>query len=329
MDSAAAFEIMNRPMPAVASETSTERGPTVLIVDDWESGRLVIADLLQSAGIAEKTVLAEDGLQALRVLHTTPVDIVVCDLHMPHCDGIGFLRLKAADPRLQGIPVIMLTGAEDVGRKVEALSCGASDYVTKPCELTELAARITVHVKLRQLQIKLQEANAKLERLTRTDPLTQVENRRHFDTMLEEEFLRARRYERPLSLCMLDLDHFKRLNDAHGHQAGDAALVAVADRCKRSLRRCDTVARYGGEEFALILPETPAEGARLAVDRLRESIANEPIHHGQTVLHVTASIGVATFPHELVTKPQELLALADAALYDAKRLGRNRVTLAL
>lgn len=307
---------------------ATERRPTVLVVDDSESGRFAIAELLKATQIAGDTLTASDGLQALRVMKEQPVDLVICDLNMPRCDGIAFLRLKAAEPDFEPIPVIMLTGAEDMPRKIEALTRGASDYVTKPCDVTELAARVSIHVKIRNLQAKLTAANAELTRLSLTDPLTGVGNRRHFDTTLEEEFLRARRYDRPLSLCMLDIDHFKHVNDTHGHVAGDAALASVATVCRRSLRRCDTVARYGGEEFALILPETPIEGARLAVDRLRETVSAVPIRRGETTFTVTVSIGVVSFPHPLVTRPPDLVVLADAAVYDAKQSGRNRVMLA-
>lgn len=317
------------PSPRDDSQAPVERGPTVLVVDDSETGRSGLATLLKDSCIAAETLLAEDGLQALRILHAQPVDIVLCDMHMPRCDGINFLRLKAASPQLDTVPVVMLTGAEDMTSKVQALTCGASDYVTKPFDVTELVARITVHVRLRNVQAELRAANAELVRLTRTDPLTGVGNRRHFDLVLEDEFLRSRRYDRPFSVCMVDLDHFKRVNDLYGHAAGDAVLVAVARVCKSALRRCDTVARFGGEEFALILPETPAEGAWLAVDRLRQAIARESIPHGESTLSITASVGVATFPHALVNHAADLTALADAALYDAKRSGRNCVAVAV
>ncbi|HEX2676857.1 MAG TPA: diguanylate cyclase, partial [Polyangiales bacterium] len=262
--------------------------PTVLIVDDARSNRNTVAELLTSTGLAAKTLFAEDGLQAFKVMRSEPVDLVVCDVNMPRCDGLKFLRLKATDSAFEGIPVIVLTGAEDLTRKVQALTSGASDYVTKPFDAAELVARIGVHLKLRKLQSELIATNSELERLTLVDPLTEVSNRRAFTKKLEEEFVRARRYDRPLSLAMLDIDHFKQVNDTHGHPAGDSALIALATACKRMLRVNDFVARYGGEEFALILPETPGEGAALAMNRLRETIGREVVRSHDHSFSVTA-----------------------------------------
>jgi two-component system, cell cycle response regulator len=315
-------------------QPSTQPAPptrtTVLVVDDARSNRQFVAELLESRKLCDECLFAEDGLVAFKVLRANPgVDLVVCDLDMPRCDGLKFLRLKGTDTAFENIPVIVLTGADDVARKVQALSSGASDYVVKPYEPSELAARIGVHLKLRKLQAELVRANGELQRLTQIDPLTDVSNRRHLSQKLEEEYLRARRYDRPLSLGLLDLDHFKRLNDTFGHPAGDLALVETAKIIKATLRRHDLVARYGGEEFAMLLPETPADRAILAFERVRSAIENAEIKYDSVRLPVTASLGVASFPHQLVTKPSDFITLADAALYDAKRSGRNRVVAAL
>jgi len=279
--------------------------------------------------LCDESLFAEDGLVAFKVLRSAPVDLVVCDLDMPRCDGLKFLRLKATDVAFEAIPVIVLTGAEDIARKVQALTSGASDYVVKPFEPSELAARIGVHLKLRKLQGELVRANHELQRLTQIDPLTEVSNRRHLAVQLEEEYLRARRYERPLSMGLLDLDHFKKLNDTFGHPAGDLALIEVAKIIKVTLRRHDHVARYGGEEFAMLLPETPADRALLAFERVRCAIERSDIRYDGVRLPVTASVGVASFPHDLITKSTDFITLSDTALYEAKRAGRNRVVAAL
>ncbi|HEX4352857.1 MAG TPA: response regulator, partial [Polyangiales bacterium] len=185
----------------------------VLVVDDARTNRQYVADLVTDRKLCDECVFAEDGLAAFKLLRTAPVDMVVCDLDMPRCDGLKFLRLKATDPAFENIPVIVLTGAEDVARKVQALTTGACDYVIKPFEPNELAARIGVHLKLRKLQAELQRTNSALQRLTQTDHLTDVANRRHLAEKLDEEYLRARRYDRPLSVGLLDIDHFKKLND--------------------------------------------------------------------------------------------------------------------
>jgi two-component system, cell cycle response regulator len=302
---------------------------TVLVVDDARTNRQYVADLVTERKLCDECVFAEDGLAAFKMLRTAAVDLVVCDLDMPRCDGLKFLRLKSTDPAFESIPVIVLTGAEDVARKVQALTTGACDYVIKPFEPNELAARIGVHLKLRKLQAELLRTNSALQRLTQTDHLTDVANRRHLAERLEEEFLRARRYDRPLSVGLLDIDHFKKLNDAHGHPAGDHALVEVAKLIKHTLRCHDFVARYGGEEFAMVLPETPADRAILALERVRSAIERAQIRFADQRLPVTVSLGLASFPHQLVGKASDFITLADAALYDAKRSGRNRVVAAL
>jgi diguanylate cyclase (GGDEF)-like protein len=302
----------------------------VLIVDDARSNRQYLAELLNQRKLCDECLFAEDGLVAFKILRAaTAVDLVVCDLDMPRCDGLKFLRLKATDRAFDSIPVIVLTGAEDVARKVQALTSGASDCIVKPVEPSELAARIHVHLKLRKLQAELVRANTELHRLTQIDPLTEVSNRRHLATKLEEEYLRARRYDRPLSMGLLDLDRFKRLNDTFGHPAGDLALVEVAKIIKTTLRCHDLVARYGGEEFAMLLPETPAERAILAFERVRSAIEHADIRYEGVRLPITASLGIASFPHPLISKPNDFITLADAALYDAKRSGRNRVVAAM
>ena len=302
---------------------------TLLIVDDARTNRQYVADLVTERQLAQSCVFAEDGLAAFKLLRTTKVDLVVCDLDMPRCDGLKFLRLKATDPAFASIPVIVLTGAEDVARKVQALTTGASDYVIKPFEPNELAARIGVHLKLRKLQAELVRTNSELQRLTQIDPLTDVANRRHLTEKLEEEYLRARRYDRPLSVALLDIDHFKRINDTHGHPAGDHALIEVAKIIKSTLRCHDFVARYGGEEFAMLLPETSADRAIMALERVRSAIERADIRYGDQRLELTVSLGMAAFPHELVARASDFISLADAALYDAKRSGRNRVVAAL
>ena len=316
------------PLLADASQAGPDK-IRVLVVDDARTNRQFVGDLILERGLGDECVFAEDGLIAFKALRSTTIDLVVCDLDMPRCDGLKFLRLKATDPAFANIPVIVVTGAEDLSRKVQALTTGASDYVVKPFEPNELAARIGVHLKLRKLQAELLRANTELQRLTQIDPLTEVANRRHLNERLEEEWMRSRRYERPMSLGMLDIDHFKKLNDNFGHPAGDHALIEVAKVIKATLRRHDFVARYGGEEFVMVLPETPADRALLAFERVRANIESAEITFEGKRLPVTVSLGVASCPHQLLTKGQDLITLADTALYDAKRSGRNRVVAAL
>jgi diguanylate cyclase (GGDEF)-like protein len=164
-----------------------------------------------------------------------------------------------------------------------------------------------------------------LENLSITDALTGIANRRHFEWRLSEEIERARRYKYPLSALMLDLDHFKQVNDNYGHQIGDIVLQQVAQRLRRILRRTDFLARYGGEEFIVLAPQTPADRALILAERLRQVIAESPIPVADNLqIHITISIGVAVFPNHAQNE-SELVRAADAALYKAKQMGRNRV----
>ncbi|HEX7479246.1 MAG TPA: diguanylate cyclase [Polyangiales bacterium] len=301
----------------------------ILIVDDSPTVRKSLARVLHDSGIAGEIELAEDGLQAFKLLRSGKADIVVCDLNMPRCDGVQFLRLKSRDPELTDIPVIVLSGSDDAERRLTALTSGASDYVSKPCDANELVARLNVHLKLRKLQQELLRVNEELLRLTQTDPLTGVKNRRFLMDKLQEELDRARRYERPLSVAMLDIDHFKHINDTYGHPAGDAALVEIAALFGRTLRGQDTIARFGGEEFVVILPETDGDRAVLAAERLRTALMAHVVTDSGKRLPLTVSGGVVAFPHALISNAGDFLRLADAALYDAKRSGRNRITRAL
>ncbi len=163
-----------------------------------------------------------------------------------------------------------------------------------------------------------------LENLSITDALTGIANRRHFEWRLSEEVERARRYKYPLSALLLDLDHFKQVNDNYGHQIGDIVLQQVAQRLKNSLRRTDFLARYGGEEFVVLAPQTPAERAIILGERLRQVIAESPITADDLQIRITLSVGIAVFPDHAQNE-SELIGAADAALYKAKQMGRNRV----
>ena len=174
---------------------------------------------------------------------------------------------------------------------------------------------------------RLKRAEQELRQLAITDGLTQVANRRHFDERIQEEVDRSRRYDRPLVLLMLDIDHFKKVNDTYGHPAGDAVLRRVADVCRNSTRTLDLVARFGGEEFAMLLPETDIPGALQLAERIREEIEALPVIYGRHTIRVTASIGLAATQNGDRTSEQ-LLKAADELLYAAKQAGRNRVTCA-
>ena len=299
---------------------------TVLIVDDSEAMRNQLRQTLEKHRMFDEFLTANDGLEAYRKLRTNKVDLVLCDLDMPRFDGFKFLSLATADATTLEIPVILLTGHEEIENKVKGLSAGASDYLTKPFHPAELIARVRVHLDMKHLRDQLREKNRDLEVLARVDALTGVANRRWLMEALTAEFTRCQRYNRPCSLLMFDLDHFKNINDQYGHQAGDAVLISVAKVLQSALRASDTIGRYGGEEFAIILPETRCADAITVAERCLSLVRELPIGVDSQTLHVTTSVGIAGLPDDAIHNLQELVRAADDALYEAKRNGRDRLT---
>lgn len=297
----------------------------VLVVDDSAPERAAVAETLRQWGELEEVLEAEDGLGALRMMAEKRPDLVVCDLVMPDCDGMQFLRLRAAKPELASVPVLILTSDSEVERKVELFERGASDYVKKPFDPRELVARVRVHLRLTLLTEDLEAANEKLYKLSCTDPLTDIFNRRHFNNVLRIEVARVIRYGAPVSLVICDIDHFKRLNDALGLLAGDGVLRGLASIVTSNVRKADLVARYGGEEIAVALSTTGKAGAAVLAERLRAAIEKADLT-GNGSARITASFGVASAePKGDVTSSTQLLHRAERALHAAKRRGRNRV----
>ncbi len=301
-------------------------GGRILIVDDNAMIRSEIKAVLMKDGSFTHFLEAADGLTAFKTIMDCPPDLVLCDLVMPGFDGLKFLGLKASRKELEQIPVIILTAEDDLDRKAEILERGASDYVTKPFHEKELLARVRIHTKLKLLQDELREKNAQLEALSVTDVLTGLANRRRLMTRLEEEVQRARRYKTPLAVVMIDIDHFKQVNDSYGHAMGDEVLRNIGAMLKASVRATDLAARYGGEELTLVLPHTDAPGALLVAEGLREKFAELEHHLDGVSLRKTASLGVAARDGQgEVPSAEALLKHADEALYRAKQGGRNRV----
>jgi two-component system, cell cycle response regulator len=292
----------------------------ILIMDDSRSVREEIRQVFLEARVDAVFFEAENGLDGFKILLEQPMDLVLCDLVMPHMDGLKFLQMRASRPDLLEVPVLMLTAVGDVDQKVKVLSQGAGDYVTKPFHPGELTARALVHLKIKQLQDELRQKNALLTELSTTDSLTKINNRRHFLELARKEMERSERLGLVLSLIMLDVDHFKEINDRHGHQVGDEVLVAICKKVNETLREYDVFGRYGGDEFTIMLPQTDLKHAHRVGERLEAGIQALAIQaFGDKP--ATISVGVAA---RSASSPdlESLLRLADQALYEAKKRGR-------
>jgi diguanylate cyclase (GGDEF)-like protein len=290
----------------------------VVIADDSRVVRSVLARELTAAGweVAE----AADGAEALELCMEQSPDIVLLDIEMPRMNGFQALAALRRQPALAEIPVIFLTGRDSSADVAEGLRRGAHDYLRKPFETLELVARLRVAKRMKELQDELRARNEELERLATTDVLTGLHNRRSVADQLEAAVSASGRHGTELSVLLLDVDHFKQVNDVHGHAIGDTVLRELAERLLARLRREDVCGRWGGEELLLVLPNTgAADAARLAED-VRALVAGAPFAAG--AVQASASIGVATWSSE---SADGLVQRADAALYEAKAAGRDIV----
>ena len=292
----------------------------ILIVDDAETNLMILSNLLAEEG---EIISATDGVQAIALAEADLPDLILLDVSMPGMDGYEVCRRLKSDIRTRDIPIVFVTGRTEDNDQEKGLSLGAIDYILKPYSPLIVLARIRNHLALQKAHQDLKIANAELTRLATTDFLTGVWNRRRFMELGEAEVARVRRSGRSFGMAMMDVDHFKSVNDTHGHDAGDNVLRALAEACVDRLRNVDIVGRMGGEEFALILPETDPQGAMLTVERLREYLSELAIPIDSGTLTVTVSIGVTTVrdPSDTI---EGALKRADEALYKAKGSGRNR-----
>jgi len=294
-------------------------GPRVLVVDDDESIRFLIVWILVRHGC--RVIEAPDAETALAVCDPNDLDLALIDVEMPGMDGLALMREINSRVVDNLVPVVLVTARALATDVATGLGLGAHDYLRKPFETAELLARVDAALKIKRLQDELRRQNRELAHLSRIDSLTGIFNRRYLDSRLTDLCGDAT-FDNQASVLMVDIDHFKQVNDKHGHQVGDQVIRSVAERIRSELREGDAVGRWGGEEFLVLLPHTdPAEAAMLA-ERLRTAVADRPVNVGDgEVLHVTVSIGVAS---SAGTDPHALIGLADKALYDAKAAGRNR-----
>ena len=297
---------------------STPR-PRLLIVDDQPLNIRLFHEIFHAE---HEVFFATSGEDPLEFCQDNRPDLILLDVVMPGLDGYEVCRRLKQDDRTREIPVIFVTAQSDASEEEDGLAVGAVDFIAKSASANVMRARVATLITLnRQTDL--------LRRMARVDALTGLANRRHFDETLNSEWRRCTRSDRPLSLLLIDLDHFKLFNDYYGHQAGDSCLRQVATCLKAAFARCyDLVARYGGEEFVCLMPETPLEGAVAKAQALEKAVRAVQIPHIKSAVAggiVTISIGVATATPRVGDESAALILSADRLLYAAKDAGRGRV----
>jgi diguanylate cyclase (GGDEF)-like protein len=312
------------------TEASLMQQPLRVCIVDDDPTALAAA----TAALSERfdITVARSGQDALRLIGRHPPDVVLLDVEMPGMDGMAVCQQLKADPLTEHLPVVFLTAHGDEATELRGLAAGATDFVAKPARGPVVAARLQNLGRMKRMAEQL-----RIE--SQTDSLTGLQNRGQLDRLLQHEILRALRHRLPLSLLLIDIDHFKAYNDRYGHLAGDGALRQVAQALKAAVRRAgDQACRYGGEEFALLLPGTDLAGAGRMADNVLRAVADLVVPHAgsTTAPHLTLSLGMAgltpdTDPEfnpesarQAGALPEALLAAADTALYAAKHHGRNQ-----
>jgi diguanylate cyclase (GGDEF)-like protein len=296
----------------------------ILIVDDVEDNLEILGDLLTFDGY--NVQIARSGEGALKLVQESRPDLILLDILMPGMDGFEVCSRLKADEDTKDIPVIFVSSMTDIDSKVRGFKVGGVDYINKPFQHAEILVRVNTHVTMLRLRKHLEEQNAELERLANTDYLTDLYNRRRFFNTAEVEFAEAVRSGDPISITLIDLDHFKQVNDTHGHLVGDRVLVHIAHLIRSNCRKSDVAARYGGEEFAILHPSLDRENAFRVAERIRKEVEANPFLHEKDEIGMTLSAGVVdTRICKDCLRVDDVLSRADVALYRAKDGGRNQV----
>ncbi|MCL1911958.1 MAG: diguanylate cyclase [Leptospirales bacterium] len=290
---------------------------SILIVDDDESDIVILTSILSP----EYAVFAvKNGRDAVEIGEEHIPDIILLDVIMPEMNGYDVIAALKNSHKTRNVPVIFITGLDSSEDEEKGLALGAADYISKPFSPSIVSLRV-------RNQIQMLNMVRTIEKLTVTDQLTGISNRRGFDNRIDLEWRRAMREDTPISILLLDIDKFKEYNDTYGHQQGDVLLQTLAKIIAKSLRRSiDFVARWGGEEFVVLLQNTGLSGALILAERIRTNVENTVILcEDGTKTKVTVSIGVNTQVPERGSLCDNFIAKADKALYEAKKTGRNKV----
>ncbi len=321
--------------PPQGQPSAPAGGPTrkyrILIVDDDRDSVDLLSEWLGMEGYEVET--APDGGAALQSMSSSRPDLMLLDLLIPPPDGIQVIRSAKRDRTLSAIPIVVMTVKRDVPSKVEALRAGADEFIVKPFHFDELDAVLRASLKKRYLyrslersNRQLREANERLLKMSVTDDRTNLLNDRYLSRRLSEEFKRAQRYGSILSVVLLDLDHFKQINDKYGHDCGDQVLRSFGKVVVDNARETDIVGRFGGEEFLMILPNTDGIRSAIVAERVRKAAEEQVYKYKEFLVRVTVSAGIASYPtNRQVRTETDLLKAADEAMYRAKKVSRNKV----
>jgi two-component system cell cycle response regulator len=300
-------------------------GFRVLVADDSPVYRKLVEHALAEESCA--VLFANSGHQAIELFERERPDLVVTDWMMPDITGIELCQRIRTNAQSSYTYVIILTSNAEKENVVKGLSAGADDYLTKPFDRDELLARIRVGQRLIDLHRQIEAKNRLLEELALTDPLTGLPNRRAIEDWSARQLSGAARHGFPMWFVLMDLDHFKSVNDTYGHDAGDTVLKKFGEVLRNNTRLSDISGRIGGEEFLLVLTHADERNVMVVVDRIRKQLAAERFEWDGSAINVTASFGAAGFSGKKAPEFSQLVKQADAALYRAKTLGRNRIEL--
>lgn len=312
--------------------TSTESSklPRILIVEDDPVSVSLLSAALENEGY--EFSVAHNGQEAIDLYSQDFFPVIITDWLMPEMDGLELCRLIRSMNIDRYIYIIVLTGQDTKADLIQGLDAGADEYIVKPIHRAELRARLKGACRILSLEASLKTKMAEIREMSIHDRLTGSFNRVFMDQQLAQEIMRSSRYHRSLSVLMVDLDHFKLINDTFGHMAGDEVLKSCVSTITSSFRRgVDWMARYGGEEFIIVLPETDQAGALLVAERMREKIAAKPVQYLGCDIDITASFGTVTLVPNITGHTrflEQVLNVADTCLYQAKNNGRNQVVAA-
>ena len=303
------------------SEPGRMKQNIILVVEDDEKTAKQMRKVLESDGY--DTVVAKDSQSALAIINTSTPDLILIDIILPEVSGLELVQRLKTDPSLEDVPIIMNSVLADLETRVKGIDLGADDYLVKPVNSLEMLARVRANLRKKAVRQQLRRDLDALFKQSITDSLTGLYTRQYLITIAEREITSSKRYNRPFSALMLDIDHFKRLNDTFGHLSGDSVLKELGNILTNNIRTCDVAARYGGEEFIVILSDTNLQGALVTAERLRVAVETYPFPEvgGEKI---TMSVGVTELRANDINV-NSLIKRADEALYMVKKDGRNSV----